>query len=453
MAGAEPQTRGESGFLERYFGLSERGTTPRREVLAGLTTFVVMAYIIFVNPSILAFSGVKDLEPLGLPVSETATGTCLVAGVMTIAMGLFANYPFALAPGLGINAFVAFTLVAGMKLSWEQAMGVIFYEGVIIAALVLTNVRAWVMEAIPVSLKRAIGVGIGLFIAVIGAAQAGFIKAGQATPLTYGSVTSPQALVAAFGLVVTAVLLLKKVRGALLIGMVVATAAGIWPGLSKLPAAGAMAVIPTLPPIGRIDFGVILDAALLPAIFAVLLSDFFDTMGTVVAVGGEAKLLDAGHRLPRLNRVLFVDSLAAVAGGLCRTSSATTYIESAAGVAEGGRTGLTAVVTGVLFLLALPLAPLAAIVPSAATAPALLIVGFLMMSVVREIPWDEPVEALPAFATMLFIPLTYSITRGIGYGFILYVVLKTLTGKWRDVHPLLYVVSAAFVLEFVFRPI
>jgi AGZA family xanthine/uracil permease-like MFS transporter len=452
MVSAEPENPGMKGFLERYFGLSARGTTARREVLAGLTTFLVMAYIIFINPSILAFSGVKDLEPLGLPVGPTAAATCLVAGVMTIAMGAYANVPFALAPGLGINAFVAFTLVAGMKLSWEQAMAVIFYEGLIITLLVLTHVRAWIMDAIPVSLKRAIGVGIGLFIATIGAAQAGLIKAGAATPLTYGSLTSPTALVALFGLIVTSALILWKVRGALLLGIAIATAAGIAPGVSKLPEAG-FTVIPSLPPIGELDYGVILNLSLWPAILAVLLSDFFDTMGTVVAVGGEAKLLDEKHRLPRLNRVLLVDSLAAVAGGLCRTSSATTYIESAAGVAEGGRTGLTAIVTGSLFLLALPLAPLAGIVPAAATAPALLIVGFLMMSVVKDIPWSEPVEALPAFVTMLFIPLTYSITRGIGYGFILYVVLKTLTGRWRDVHPLLYVVSVAFILEFVFRPI
>ncbi len=315
MGSAEPQEAVTRGFLDRYFGLTASGTTPRREVLAGMTTFLVMAYIIFINPSILAFSGVPELKPLGLPVGPTAAATCLVAGVMTIAMGVYANYPFALAPGLGINAFVAFTLVAGMKLSWEQAMAVIFYEGLILTVLVLTKVRAWVMEAIPVSLKRAIGVGIGLFIAFIGASQAGLVKVGQGTPLTYGSVTSPTAIVAVIGLVATSALLLWKVRGALLLGIALATVVGIVPGVSKLPE-GGLTVVPSLPPVGRLDYGVILNFALWPAIFAVLLSDFFDTMGSVVAVAGEAKLLDEEHRLPRLNRVLLVDSLAAVMGGV-----------------------------------------------------------------------------------------------------------------------------------------
>lgn len=447
---AQTADQEQSGLLERLFHLSERQTTVRTEVLGGLTTFIVMAYIIFVNPSILGFSGIQALQGQGLPFNQTAAVTCLVAGLMTIAMGLFANYPFGLAPGLGINAFVAFTLVAGQHLSWEQAMAVIFYEGLIIAILVLTNVRQMVMDAIPLSLKRAIGVGIGLFIALIGASQAGFVKAGEATPITYGNLASPTVIVATIGLIVTAFLLLRKIPGALLIGIFVATLVGFIPGLNVSQPPTNVLAAPDLSQIGKIDFGVILTLTLWPTIFAVMLSDFFDTMGTVVAVGEKAKLLDKDNRLPGLNRVLFIDSLAALFGGLFRSSSATTYVESAAGVSEGARTGLASVITGLLFLLALPLAPLAGIVPAAATAPALIIVGFLMIVVVRDLPWDNLVEALPAFATMIFIPLSYSITRGIGYGFILYVVLKVLTGRWRDVHPLLYIVSIAFAITFVF---
>lgn len=427
-------------MLERLFELRRRGTTAGTEVVAGATTFMVMAYIIFVNPIILG--------EVGLPREQTAAVTALAAGVMSIAMGLYANMPIALASGMGLNAAVAFTLIAGLKLSAEQAMAVVFWEGVIITLLVLTKVRVAIFHAIPMALKRAIGVGIGLFIALIGASQAGLVKAGfPGVPITVDlDVTKPVTMVAVLGLFITSALLALRVKAGILLGIVITAVIGVFFGLTKAPS--AVVALPDFSQVGNIDFGVILQATLWPAIFAFLIADFFDTMGTMVSVAGEAKLLSPTGEVPRANRVLLVDSLAAAVGGLLRASSVTSYIESAAGVAEGGRTGLTSVVTGIIFLACIFIAPLAGIVPAAATAPALIVVGFYMMTVVKDIPWDDLTEALPAFVTLLFIPITYSITRGIGYGFITYTVLMLLSGKGGKVHPLMYVVSIAFAISF-----
>jgi AGZA family xanthine/uracil permease-like MFS transporter len=447
-----------------FFQLAQRGTSVGVEIRAGITTFMVMAYIIFVNPIMLGFVGVPGLEGKGLPFAATLTVTCLTAGVLSIAMGLVTNYPFALAAGMGLNAVVAFELVAGRGLTWPQAMTVILLEGAVITVLVLTRFREAVMHAVPLGLKRAIGVGIGFFIAFIGFFTAGFVvkPAASALPVGLGSLTGLPIAVFVIGFVLTAWLMARRVRGALLIGILLTTAIAIvlngtlagWkgfatPGAAQLPT--ALVQRPDFSTFGRVDFGFFGTLGVVTALlvtFSIMLSDFFDTMGTIIGVGGQGGFLDARGRLPGANRVLLVDSLGALAGGFANSSSNTTYIESAAGVTEGGRTGLTAVTTGVLFLGAMWLAPLASVIPAQATAPALIIVGFYMMSIVREIPWDDYEEAIPAFVTMLVMPFTWSITNGIGAGFLTYAAIKVLGGKARQVHAMSYVVCAAFVLYF-----
>lgn len=442
-------------MFERLFKLKENGTNAKTEILAGLVTFMTMAYIIFVNPGIL-----KDA---GMDPSAVIVATCLAAGISTLIMGFISNYPFAIAAGMGLNAVVAYSLVLGSGLKWQVAMGVIFVEGVIVTLLVLTNIREWVMNAIPMNLKRAIGVGIGLFIAFIGLQGAKFVVASPATLVTFGDF-SRTAIVAAIGLVLMAVLMAARVRGSILIGIILTTVIAwlgdiIFPGASRmvnLPGLTEIVKLPTaaqFATIGKLDIRGALTVGLILPIFSILITDFFDTMGTVVAVGGEAGLLDKQGRLPRLRRVLLADSLGAVIGGLFGCSSNTTYVESASGVAEGGRTGLTAVVVGLLFLAATFFYPLAGVIPAAATAPALILVGFLMIAVVKDIEWDHMDEAIPSFLTILTIPVTYSISRGIGIGFVSYVLIKVLRGKLRDIHPLMYFVAAAFVFDFVINTI
>jgi AGZA family xanthine/uracil permease-like MFS transporter len=425
------------------FKLRQNQTTWSREVGAGAVTFMAMAYIIFVNPNVLAAAMGREFVP------ALAVATCIGAGLLTILMGLASNYPFALAPGMGLNAFLAFSVVIGMKVPWPTAMGVVFLEGAVITALVLTNVREGVMNAIPLDLKRAIGVGIGLLIALIGLQNAKLVVASPATMVAFGPL-GPESLVAVFGLLATALLLVKKIRGAFLIGILLSTTAALVLGLVRLPAVLATGIrAEHFRTFFALDIAGALRLGLLATVFAFLITDFFDTMGTVVAVGEQAGFLDRDGRLPRLKRVLLVDSLAALCGGLCGCSSVTTYVESAAGVGEGGRTGLASLVTGLLFLLAVPFTPLVAVVPAYATAPTLILVGFLLISGVRAIHWDEASTALPAFLTILMIPFTFSISKGIGCGFISYVLLKLLAGKRREIHPLLAVVAALFVLDFI----
>jgi len=453
-----------AALLSRYFGFAARKTDLGTEVRAGVTTFMVMAYIIFVNPVILGFTGVPPLQGKGLPFAATLTVTCLTAGLLSIAMGLASNYPLALAAGMGLNAVVAFELVAGRGLSWPQAMTVVLLEGVVITLLVLTRFREAVMDAVPIGLKRAISVGIGLFIAFIGFFTAGFVVKPAAGPLPVGLAPLQGLPIAVFlvGFLLTAWLMARRVRGALLLGIVATTVIAIalngllagWkgfatPGAAQIPAAIVQA--PDFSTFGRLDFGVIGRLGLLTAAlvtFSIMLSDFFDTMGTIIGVGGKGGFLDREGRLPGANRVLLVDSLGAVLGGVANSSSNTTYIESAAGVTEGGRTGLVPVVTGLLFLVAMWLSPLASVIPAQATAPALIIVGFYMMTVARDIAWDDYEDAIPAFVTMLVMPFTWSITNGIGAGFVTYVVIKVLNGRARQVHWMLYLAAAAFVLYF-----
>lgn len=447
-----------------FFHLTERGTTLRTEILAGLTTFFVMGYIIFVNPAILS-SG--PLDGLGPPFNATLTATCLAAGIMTIMMGLATNYPFALAPGLGLNAVVAFQLILELKLPWQAAMGVIFLEGVLITILVLTGFRQAVMIAIPMVLKRAIGVGIGLFILFIGLNNAGLVKRGQpggGPPMTLGSFTTFPVLLAVLGVLLTALLIARKVKAALLIGIIVTTIVGVAAhyafGADTTNAVeGIQGALPdTLPPpsfatigqgINVQAFGLVGPLTAILVIFSLMLSDFFDTMGTIIGVGEQAGFVASDGKLPNADRVLLVDSVAAAVGGAFGASSVTTYIESAAGVAEGGRTGLTSVVTGVLFLVSILLAPIASIVTAETTAPALIVVGFLMCAVIRDIDFSSFDEGFPALLTMAGMPFTYSITNGIGFGFISYVFIKVVSGKSRTIHPLLWIVTLAFIVYFL----
>jgi AGZA family xanthine/uracil permease-like MFS transporter len=446
--------------LDRFFKITERGSTVRTEIIAGLATWLTMAYILFVNPAILG--AVPDSAGTTLAFPQVLTVTALVAGVMTLAMGIYANYPFAIAAGLGLNAFVAFTLVATLGLTWPQAMGVIVIEGAIITLLVLTGFREAVLNAIPMDLKRAIGIGIGLFLAIIGLVNGGIVVNSDATLITLNpNLSNLHVLVFVVGLALTSVLVVRKVRGGLLLGILATTVFAIIvnqgfgdsavfdPGIAVIP--DKIVSTPDFALLGNFNFGVfdVLGfATATAAILAVMLSDFFDTMGTVVGLADEAKLLDEDGKLPGMNRVLLVDSVAAAAGGAASASSNTTFIESAAGISDGGRTGLTSVVVGALFLLAIFFSPIAGVIPAEATAPILVIVGYLMMQSVGEISWRDPAIGIPALLTIVLMPFTYSITNGVGAGFLAYVVIKVLQGKFREVHPLMYIVAAVFAWYF-----
>jgi AGZA family xanthine/uracil permease-like MFS transporter len=455
------QSRG--GGLDGCFKVSERGSTVRTEVIAGATTFMTMAYILFLNPAIL--SSVPDSEGTVLDPTQVLTVTALAAGLLTLLMGSYANYPFAIAAGLGLNGVVAFQLVAGNALTWPEAMGVVVTEGIIITILVLTKFRQAVMDAVPMPVKHAIAVGIGLFIALIGLVDAGFVTPGIpfAQMGTNGELQGWPVGIFIIGLLLIAFLYAKKVKGSLLIGIFAATVLAVivneafldgvgfgpyanWQSPVDMPDGDSFSLI------GNFSFGYwgtmgAISAAL--AVFTLMIADFFDTMGTVVGLGKEADLLDENGRLPDLDKTLLVDSVAAGVGGAFSASSNTTYIESASGIADGGRTGLTSVVTGGLFLLAIFFSPLAVIIPVQASAPALVLVGFLMMaSGIKSIPWDDIEVALPAFLTMVIMPFTYSITNGIGAGFVTYVFLKLTRGKSKDVAPMMYIAAAAFVVYF-----
>jgi adenine/guanine/hypoxanthine permease len=473
--------------VDAFFKITDRGSTVGREVRGGVVTFFTMAYIVVLNPLILGFAKDADGRFLGsgagpdLPL--IAAATALVAGVMTILMGLVANYPLALATGLGLNAFVGFSIASGM--SWQDAMGLVVLEGLVILVLVLTGFRSAVFHAVPAQLKTAISVGIGLFIALIGLVDAGFVRripdaAKTTVPVQLGATGSLDGwpvLVFALGLVLMVVLFVRKVRGAILLSIIAATVlavvveavARIGPSVngSKVNPNGWSLNVPSLPDkvVDVPDFGLLGQFSLFGAfervgvitavlfVFTLMLADFFDTMGTMTAIGAEAGLLDEEGIPPSTKRILVVDSIAAAAGGAASVSSNTSYIESASGVGEGARTGLASVVTGVLFLLATVLSPLVAIIPNEAATPALVLVGFLMMQQVKDIAWDDVEIALPAFLTIVLMPFTYSISVGIGAGFIAYVLIKVVRGRAGVVHPLLWVVSALFVVYFFIQPV
>jgi AGZA family xanthine/uracil permease-like MFS transporter len=450
--------------LEQRFRLQEQQTNAAAEIRAGLATFMVMAYIIFVNPSLLGSVADPTGEKLAFPAVLTAT--CLTSGTLCILMGFLSNYPFALAPGMGLNAVVTFQLVGQLKLTWPEAMSVILLEGLVILVLVLTRFREAMMDAIPLSLKRAIGAGIGLFISLIGLVNSGLVVRGEESLVRLGRIQRVSVTVFILGVIFTVWMLVRRIKGALLWGILLTTGIAVFTNWvwGHGQAFGAAAVIPQkvfgFPQglwgpgaiFGRMDFGFFAKLGLSSALlvtFSIMLSDFFDTMGTVVGLAGEAGFLDDRGKLPRINRVLLVDSLGAALGGLANCSSNTTYIESAAGISGGGRTGLTSVVVGMLFLLAVFLNPLAVIIPKEATASALILVGFFMLTVIKEIPWNDYEEGIPAFVTMIVMPFTYSITNGIGMGFVVYTLLKLLAGKRREVHSLMLGASAAFVVYFL----
>ncbi len=439
--------------MESFFKLKERGTDFGTEVRAGLTTFMVMAYILFLNGAILTagFEATGNANP-HWDLATIAAGTALVAGVMTIAMGLVANYPFALAAGLGINAIVAFSLT-GRGLSAAGAMGVIVIEGLLVTLFVVVGLREAIMNAVPVALKRAIGVGIGLFILFIGFANGGLIKSNSpATLVTVSFPTTPEQWVFLAGLAITIILYVMRIKAALVISILVTTVIALLVGVAHIPDSSKLIVSPNFATLGQFDIGQVFSVlpivTALLVIFAIMLTDFFDTMGTVTGVAAEAGLANPDGSVPGVGRALLVDSIAAFAGGAAGVSSNTTYIESAAGVADGGRTGLTSVTTGVLFLLAILLSPIALIVPGQATAPALVLVGYLMFTLIKDIPVGDVEEGLPALLTMILMPLTYDITVGIGAGFISWVLIKVVRGKTAEIHWLMWVVAIAFLVFF-----
>jgi AGZA family xanthine/uracil permease-like MFS transporter len=434
--------------LDRLFQVTERGSSLRTEALAGFTTFLTMAYIVLVNPAILGQAG--------LPQAGVAAATCLAAGVGCLLMGFLANYPIALAPGMGLNAYFAFTVVQGMGVPWQTALGVVFISGCVFLVLTFAGVRQLIVNAIPKSLFAAIAAGIGLFIAFIGLKGAGLVAANPGTTVGLGDLSQPAAQLALLGLAVMAVLQVLKVRGGILIGIVLTAVAGWALGLAHfqpqpysvadMTATAFQLDIPGALGIGGKGFGL----ALVEILFVFLFVDMFDNVGTLVAVSKRAGLMQPDGTIPRLNRILFADAGATIVGSLAGTSTVTSYIESASGVSVGGRTGLTAVIVGLLFLATMFVAPWAQLVPAAATAPALILVGGMMMGPLAEVDWEDPVIAIPAFLTVIAIPLTFSIANGLAFGVVSYALLKLVTRQARRGDWLLYVLAVLFVVRFAY---
>jgi adenine/guanine/hypoxanthine permease len=427
--------------LDRFFKLTANNTTVRTEVSAGLTTFLTMAYIVFVNPTILSEAGV--------PFDGALFATCVAAAVGSLTMGLVANYPFALAPGMGLNAYFTYTVVKGLGHDWRVALGAVFISGVVFLILTTARIRALIVDAIPMTMKTAVAAGIGLFIAFIGLKNAGVVAASPATFVTLGHVTSTPALLALGGLLVTGALMARGFKSAIIVGILAVTLAAIQLGLARIPSA-VVEWPDWRSTFLQLDVAGALRLGLLDVVFVFLFIDLFDTIGSTMGLAQQAGYLTEDGKLPRINRALFADATATTAGALLGTSTVVTYIESATGVSEGGRTGLVAVVVSILFLLAAFFAPIAGAIPAIATAPALIIVGALMIRAVTTIKWDDVTEAVPAFLTMLAMPLTFSIANGLALGFIFYPLLKALTGRWREVSPLVYVLAALFVLRYVY---
>lgn len=435
--------------MRDIFRLHENGTTVKKELLAGLTTFSTMAYILAVNPMI--------LSKTGMDFNALITATALAAAIGTLVMGLYAKLPIGLAPGMGLNAFFAYTIVLGMGYSWQFALTAVFLEGIIFIFLSLFHIREAIINSIPGNLKHAISVGIGLLIALIGMANAGIIETGMrhvgndrldGVILKIGDITSAGPLIALTGLIVSAVLMYRKVNAALLIGILAATLAGLLLGFTK--PGPIISLPPSLAPIAfKLEFSKIFTMDMVVILFTLLMVNLFDTVGTLIGLCSKAGLLDSQGRIPRAKQALFADAVGTTAGALLGTSVVTAYVESASGIASGGRTGLTAVTVAGMFLLSLFFAPLFAMIPPAATAPALIIVGMLMMSAVVKIDFEDPTEAVPAFLAIVMMPYTYSIAEGIVFGMLSYVLLKVFTGKYREISPVMYVLAVLFVLSFL----
>jgi AGZA family xanthine/uracil permease-like MFS transporter len=425
--------------VEKFFKLKEHGTTVRVEIMAGITTFMTMAYILAVNPGILSAAG--------MPAGGVFTATALSAMIATVVMALISNLPIALAPGMGLNAFFAFTVVLTMGYSWQLALTAVFVEGIIFILMSLFNIREAIIKSIPKNIKSAVSVGIGLFIAFIGLQNAGIVSNNDATLVGLGAISKGPALVALIGLVIMGVLLAFKVKGALLIGIIATTIIGIPFGVTTVPKGWSPFSAPAAPLLFEFDFSKLLSLDFFVVLFTFLFVDIFDTIGTLVGVTTQAGLIKPNGEIPKVKQALLADAIGTVAGACLGTSTVTSYVESASGVAEGGRTGLTSLTTGILFGLALFLSPLFLLVPGAATAPALILVGLFMLSPVKDIDLSDFTESVPAFLTIIMMPLTYSIAEGLVFGILAYILLKALTGKFKDISIVTWVVGGFFILK------
>jgi len=424
---------------ERYFEFATLGTDWKTEIVAGVTTFMTMAYIVFVNPSI--------LHETGMPIAAVTAATCLAAAIGSILMGAFARYPIALAPGMGLNAYFTYSVVKGMGIDWRTALGAVFLSGIAFLILTAVGVRQMIVNAIPRELYAAVAAGVGLFIALIGLKNGGIIAPNPATMVGLGNLHSPETLLALFGLLVTAALICARMNAAILIGVLATWLLAALTGtIHWQPQPYSVSDIAATA--GQLNIRAALGIGVFEIIFVFLFVDLFDNVGTLLAVGKKAGLFTGAQDVPRLNRILYSDAIATIAGATAGTSTVVSYIESSAGVAAGGRSGVTAIVTGLLFVVALFVAPLAGVIPSSATAPALIIVGSMMMTTVAEIEWTNPEIAIPAFLTMVAIPLTFSIANGLAFGFCAYTLLKILRGRFRDVNWMVYLLTILFIARF-----
>lgn len=427
--------------LELYFEFRHLGTNWRTEILAGITTFMTMAYIVFVNPAI--------LHEAGMPLGAVTAATCLSAAFGSLLMGAFARYPIALAPGMGLNAYFTYSVVKGMGVAWQVALGAVFLSGIAFLLLTLLGIRQLVISAIPVELYAAVAAGVGLFIALIGLRNAGIVIPDPATTVTMGNLSKPDTALAVLGLALISALLAWRMKAAMVAGILITTMVGALLGIvTWKPQSYSLEELASTA--GSLDVPGALRLGLIEIVFVFLFIDMFDNIGTLVAVGKKAELFDHANRIPRVNRILLTDSLATIVGSVSGTSTVVSYIESAAGVAAGGRSGVPAIVTGVLFLAALFVAPLIGVIPSSATAPALIVVGSLMASAMAEIEWRDPETGIPAFLTMVMIPLTFSIANGLAFGFTAFTLLKVMRGKFREVSWFVYLLTALFIARFIY---
>ncbi|ADH60381.1 Xanthine/uracil/vitamin C permease [Thermoanaerobacter mathranii subsp. mathranii str. A3] len=441
-------------LANRIWRLENYSTNVKTEILAGITTFITMAYIMFVNPII--------LKEAGMDAGAVFVATCLSAAIGTFMMALYANYPFAQAPGMGLNAFFTYTVVLTMGYTWQEALAAVFFSGIIFILITLTGIREMIVDAIPLSLKYAVSAGIGLFIAFIGLKNSGIIVPNQATYIGFGDLTNPGTLLAIAGLFITGILMSRNVKGSILLGILITTVLGLFTGIVKLPSDFSIIKMPPslAPTFFKLDIKGLLGIgenigfiSLVTSVLYVVLSfafvDLFDTIGTFIGTGSKAGMLDENGKMPNMKKGLMADAIATTIGSLLGTSTVTTYVESAAGIAEGGRTGLTAFVTGILFLVALFFSPIALLVPTEATAPALIIVGVLMMGSIKKISFEDFTEAMPAFLTIIAMPFTFSIANGIAAGLVAYPIVKIASGKAKEIHPIVYVLAILFILRFI----
>lgn len=441
------QTQAKQGFLDRFFKLSEKNTTVKTELLAGLTTFIALAYIIFVNPNI--------LSEAGIPKEAAIASTIWIAALSTMVMGVFANYPVALAPGMGLNAFFAYYVCGTLGLHWTVALGAVFFSGVLFLILTISHIRQAIINAVPQNLRVAIGVGIGLFIAFIGLKGTGLIIPDKATFIGLGHVTNPTTLLSLFGLVLTGALMARNIQGAILIGIVATTVISMVLGYSPVPHTLSDVISTSLPHMGetfgQLDIAGAWNYGIVSIIFTFTVVELFDNMGTLIGLTSKAKLIKPNGEIENLDRALTTDAVGTICSSIFGTSTVTSYIESAAGIAAGGKTGLTAVTVSICFLIALLFAPLVGLVPGFATAPPLILVGALMMSEVGKINFVDFSDGLPAFLTIIMMPLTGSIANGFAFGFVSYVFMKTAVGKYKEISWIMWLVSIAFVINLVMR--